>query len=99
MSFLHDALYLDEPLPALIERLRNRGDLDLAEILLQPRLYRQQESDRSGWLDADNLAAAKLLFLAALREYTPLQEPAEFAALFDSACVSVAVFDQWFRIQ
>ncbi len=99
MSFLHDALYLVEPLPALVAHLRERVDRDLAEVLLEPRLFRRREGGNSNWLHADGEAAAKLLFLASLREYDSLQSPEGFAAVFGSAAVSVALFDRWFQVR
>ena len=74
MSFLHEALYLVEPLPALAEHLRARVNPDLAEILLEPRLFRRKEGGNSDWLHADREAAVKLLFLASLREYDSAPE-------------------------
>jgi hypothetical protein len=97
MSFLYDALYLVEPLPALAEHVRGRVDPDLVEVLLEPRLFRQREGGNSDWLHADREAAAKLLFLASLREYAP--QSSEFAAVFGSAVVSVALFDRWFHLR
>jgi len=99
MSFRCDVLYLVEPLPALAERLRHHTDPGLAELLLEQRLFRRRAGGNSDWMHADGEAAAKLLFLASLREYTPLDQPAGFIAAFGSACVSVAVFDRWFRVR
>jgi hypothetical protein len=99
MSFPYDALYLVEPLPALADRLRQSDDAGLADLLLEPRLYRQREGGNSDWLFADREEVAKLLFLASLREYSPLDGPAGFAAVFGEACVSAAVFDRWFRLR
>jgi hypothetical protein len=45
------------------------------------------------------MAQAKLLFLASLREYTPLDEAAGFAAVFGSPVVRVEVFDRWFQVR
>jgi hypothetical protein len=99
MSFPHEALYLVEPLPALSDRLRGWGDDDFAAVLLDPRLFRRVEVSGSAWLHDDRLVQAKLLFLASLREYTPLGEAAGFAAVFGSPVISVEVFDRWFRVR
>jgi hypothetical protein len=99
MSFLYDAMYLIEALPALADRLSQSDDPGLADVLLEPHLYRQREGGNSDWLFADREETAKLLFLAALREYPPLDESAGFAAVFGEACVSAAVFDRWFRLR
>jgi hypothetical protein len=99
MSFRHEALYLVEPLPALADRLSGWSDDDFAAVLLDPRLFRRVEVSGSAWLHDDRLVQAKLLFLASLREYTPLQESAGFAAVFGSPVISVEVFDRWFRVR
>jgi len=99
MSFPYDALYLIEPMPVLADRLHQHCDAGLADVLLEPRLYRQREGGNSDWLFADREETAKLLFLASLREYDPLGSPAGFAAVFGEACISAAVFDRWFRLR
>jgi hypothetical protein len=66
---------------------------------MEPRLFHQREGGNSDWLHADREAAAKLLFLASLREYGLLQRAEGFAAVFGSAVVSVALFDRWFRVR
>lgn len=96
MSFRYEAFYLVEPRPELADQLRGRVEPALADVLLEPRLFRRLEGGNSDWLQADREAAAKLLFLASLREYAPLDEPAGFAAVFGSAGLSVGLFDRWF---
>jgi hypothetical protein len=99
MSFPYDALYLVDPLPALAVRLSQSDNAGLADVLLEPRLYRQRDGGNSDWLFADREETAKLLFLASLREYSPLDGTDGFAAVFGEACVSTAVFDRWFRLR
>jgi len=45
------------------------------------------------------LVQAKLLFLASLREYDPINDDAEFAAVFGSAVISAGLFDRWFVVR
>jgi hypothetical protein len=56
MSFRCEAFYLIEPLPDFAAHLRERVEPDLAELLLEPLLYRQQEGGNSDWLHADRVA-------------------------------------------
>lgn len=95
MSFLYDAFFLIEPRPALRERLVGRTDPDLAELLEQPVLIRKRENTGSAWRHNERLAQVKLLFLASVAEYTPLNDPAEFELVFGSTRLSEALFDRW----
>jgi hypothetical protein len=95
MSFRHDAFYLIEPRPELVVYLRGRVEPDFAELLLEPRLLRRLEVSGS-WLHADRVAQTKLLFLASLREYTPIAADADFETVFGSPVLSVGLFDRWF---
>ncbi len=94
----YDALYMIEPSAALPEHLRGRVEPDFAEVLLEPQLYRRAEHDRSMWLKPQRLAQAKLLFLASLRQYAPIDDDDKFSAVFGSAAISVDLFDHWFMI-
>ena len=96
MSFRYEAFYLIESRPELVARLNGRVEPDFAELLLQPRLFRQQEGGNSDWLHADRVAQAKMLFLASLREYDAVADDTGFAAVFESAVVGVGLFDRWF---
>jgi hypothetical protein len=51
------------------------------------------------WSEPARLAQAKLLFLASLREYTPIADETGFAAVFGSATIGVSLFDRWFVIR
>ncbi len=95
MSFRYEAFYLVEPRPELAERLRDCVAPELADLLMEPLLYRRQENTGSNWLAAERLLQVKLLFLADLRQYTPLAEDAGFTRVFGSAQISMALFDRW----
>jgi hypothetical protein len=95
----YEAFYLIEPRPALAEHLRGRVEPDFADVLLEAQLYRRTEYDRSMWFEPQRLAQAKLLFLASLREYDPIDDDAGFSAVFGSAAISVELFDRWFLIR
>jgi len=99
VSFRYEAFYLVEPRSELAGHLRGRVEPDFADVLLEPRLYRREEHSRSAWFEPQRLAQAKLLFLASLREFTPVADDAGFAAVFGSAVISVALFDRWFVVR
>jgi hypothetical protein len=99
MSFKFEAFYLVEPRPELAEHLRGRVESDFADVLLDPQLFRREEHSRTMWFEPQRLAQAKLLFLASLRQYTPLADDAGFAAVFGSAAISVEQFDRWFTVR
>ena len=99
MSFRYEAFYLVEPRPELADHLRGRVEPDFAGVLLEPQLYRREEYSRSMWFEPQRLAQAKLLFLASLREYTPVADDEGFAAVFGSSAISVALFDRWFVVR
>jgi hypothetical protein len=99
MSFGFDAFFLIEPRPALAERLAGRTDPDLAALLMQPTLIRKKEVSGSEWPHADRLAQVKLLYLASIADYTPLDAPDEFESLLGSARFSGALFDRWWVVR
>lgn len=99
MSFACEALYLVEPRPELAVRLREQPIGDLAEILLETRLFRHKEGGHTAWRDSDWEAIAKLLFLVSLMDYAPLDEAVVFCELFESKTVSIATFDRWFQLR
>jgi hypothetical protein len=99
MSLSYHALFLIEPRPDLAERLIGRVEADLAELLLQPVLIRRRESTGAEWPHVERLAQAKLLYLASISEYPPLDDPAGFEAVFGSARFSLALFDRWWVIR
>jgi hypothetical protein len=96
---LHTWYYLIEPRPELAARLRERCDADFAEALLEPELFSNDEADRSSWRNADHVLLIKLLYLARIREYTPLASNADASRILDSDRISIDVFDQWWTIR
>ena len=93
----YDAFYLIDPRTELVDHLRKQPDADLGDILTEPALIRNRETDRSDWSAKDHTVAVKLLFLARLREYLPSDEDA--ARLLGSDRISVEVFDRCWRIR
>ncbi len=99
MSLSYHALFLIESRPDLAEWLAGRVDSDLAELLLQPVLIRRLESSGVEWSYVERLAQAKLLYLASISEYTPLDDPDAFEAVFGSGGLSLALFDRWWVVR
>jgi hypothetical protein len=96
---ISDVFYLVEPRAELIERLRTRVEPDFADLLLEPRLYRCRHIDRDIWFPQNRLVQTKLLFMAALREYSPISEDEGFANAFGSAMINVELFDRWYTVR
>ncbi len=93
-------LYLIEPRPCLGERLQKRFEPELGELLLEPMIFSNKEGGYgSVWTDEDHLLTIKLLFLAQLREYTPLSEEKTIEEVFGSSRLSAEVFDHWWTIR
>jgi hypothetical protein len=99
MSFLIDAFYVIEPRPEFRQHLWGRTEPDFADILLESVLIRHREGGRTTWRLANYEAKIKLLYLARLREYTPLAADEDAERLLGSARVSVPVFDRWWSIR
>jgi hypothetical protein len=58
-----------------------------------------KEGDRSVWRPDDYALTVKLLYLAQVREYTPLSIATNFEATFGSPRISVELFDRWWTIR
>src|SRR5438874_1170964 len=99
MSFVFDAFYLIEPRPELRQHLRDRTDPDFADILLESILIRNREGGQTVWMPDNYANKIKLLYLARLREYTPLMGDEDAERLLGSSRVSVWVFDRWWSIR
>jgi hypothetical protein len=79
-------------LPAILDR----GD---AELLLEPWLTSRRYADQSSWREDDAELAVKLIFVARMREYTPLESDAEADRILGSSRISSEVFDRWWNIR
>ncbi len=95
----YDAFYLIECRPKLADHLRGRTDDGFAEMLTEPVLIRNREGDRTAWTPEDHATAIKILFLARLREYTPLVSDEDAARILSSSRISVSLFDRWWVVR
>jgi hypothetical protein len=92
--------YLIEARPEAVAHFRECGNQDFAELLLEPSLISNTESDRSAWRPADHVLRVKLLYLATIRtEYDPCASDEDARKWFGSDRVSGAVFDRWWTIR
>jgi len=93
------AQYLIEPRPELAAWLCGRVEPDLADILLEPAVLVNPEGGRSVWMPQDHALTVKLVYLASLRQYTPLETDAGFEAALGSTRISVGLFDRWWTLR
>jgi hypothetical protein len=93
------AQYLIEPRPELRARLSGRVDPDLADILLEPLVLVNPEGGQSIWMPHDHALTVKLVYLASLRQYTPLESDAEFESALGTSRMSVKLFDRWWLLR
>ncbi len=94
-----NSLYLIEPRTELAQWLDGRVDGDLAEILLEPVMLENPEGGRTVWRGSDHALTVKLVFVASLRQYTPLDTDAGFEAALGSRRISVELFDRWWTLR
>jgi hypothetical protein len=96
----HTQYYLIEPRPDAASRLRERGDPDFADILLEPVLISSTRGGRTIWQAEDHALRIKLLYLAAKREHPgPFASDEDARKWLGSDQVSGAVFDQWWTVR
>jgi len=93
------AQYLIEPRPELAPWLSGRVDPDLADILLEPVVLVNPEGGRSVWTSIDHALTVKLVYLASLRQYTPLESDAGFESALGSPRISLELFDRWWTLR
>ena len=93
------AFYLIEARPELSERVPILSDPVLERHLLEPEMISKLEGGRSRWTKEDHTLTIKLLFLAQIKEYTPLSSDAVFERLFGSHRLSTSLFDRWWTIR
>jgi hypothetical protein len=93
------AQYLIEPRPELPHWLRGRVDPDLADILLEPVVLENPEGGRSIWNTADHALTVKIVYLASLRQYTPLESDCGFESALGSRRISLELFDRWWTLR
>ncbi len=93
------AYFLIEPKPHAPRELTESAGKVLSEFLLTPYLTTRCFADRSAWRLFDIAVAIKLMYLAQLREYGPLQTDEGARAILGSDRVSAALFDQWWTIR
>ena len=92
----YEAYYLIRPKERLARRL-SASPSDMADILLETRLWSCGEGGRTVWGTEEYEAKVKLLFVANLvSEYS---HDADFHQLFDDLTVSVEVFDTWWSLE
>jgi hypothetical protein len=93
------AQYLIEPRTELASWLLGRVDSDLADILLEPVVLMNPEGGRSVWNSADHALTVKIVYLASLCQYTPLESDAGFESAFGSSRISLELFDRWWTLR
>jgi hypothetical protein len=93
------AQYLIEPRPELAPWLRTRVDPDVADILLEPVVLVNPEGGRTIWTSADHALTVKLVYLASLRQYTPLDSDPGFETALGSPRISLGLFDHWWTLR
>jgi hypothetical protein len=93
------AQYMIEPRPELALWLRRRVEPDLADILLEPVVLVNPEGGRSVWNSADHALTVKIVYLASLRQYTPLESDTGFEAALGSPRISLDLFDRWWTLR
>jgi hypothetical protein len=81
------------------QHLAGRTEPDIADILLEPVLIRNREGGQTVWMPDNYANKIKLLYLARLREYTPLAADEDAERLLRSSRVSTSVFDRWWSIR
>ncbi len=99
MSFRIQAHYLIEPRPEFAEWLQDRTDSDFAQILLETVLIHNEEGGLTTWGNESQATKIKLLYLARMREYTPLTSTEDAMRILGSDRVSTTVFDKWWMIR
>ena len=93
------AQYLIAPRAELSAWLGGRVDPDLTDILLEPDVLVNPEGGRSVWMPQDHALTVKLVYLASLRQYTPLESDAGFESALGSPRISVGLFDRWWTLR
>lgn len=93
------AYFLIEPRPGAECELAERAGKVLSGFLLAPYLMTRCFKDRSAWRLFDIAIAIKLMYLAQLREYGPLQSDEGARAILGSDRVSADLFDRWWTIR
>lgn len=100
MSFPTVGYYAVRPRPEFAEWLRTRTEPDMVELLTEPQLVSHDEFiGKTPWREPENTLRVKILFLAGLRDLTPLAADAGFRAILGSPEISSALFDRWWTIQ
>lgn len=93
------AYFLIEPRPGSERELAERAGRVLSEFLLAPYLTTRCFADRSAWRLFDLAVAIKLIYVAQVRQYGPLQSDEGAQTILGSDRVSVELFDRWWTIR
>ena len=96
---LHTVFFLIEPNEEALREFPIRAGSEFAEVLLDPLLTSRDYADRSRWREDETELAVKLLYVARLREYTPLAEDEAAKQVLGSEHVSAEIFDRWWSIR
>lgn len=95
---LHTIFFLIEPKDEAMKAFPlNAGDF--SDTLLEPLLISRSHADRSPWRENDLEAVVKILYLARLREYTPLAPDSNAESILGSSRIALNVFDRWWSIR
>ncbi|WP_018604815.1 hypothetical protein [Uliginosibacterium gangwonense] len=95
----YKAYYIVTAKPELIEQLNGHADRGFAAVLTETVLLENEEGGRTAWGANEHTLQMKLLWLASLREYTPLSNDEDALALLGSASISTQMFDRWWIMQ
>lgn len=100
MSFPTVGYYAIQPRPEFAEWLRTRTEPDMIALLTEPKLVSHDEFiGETSWRDSENTLRVKILFLAGLRDLTPLADDSGFNAILGTPEISSKLFDRWWTIQ
>lgn len=94
----HTAYFLIEPKSEALEVFPAVAE-DLADLLLEPLMVSRCFAGRSVWRTQELELVVKLLFVARMREYSPLSRDEDAIRVLGSSDVSTALFDRWWSIR
>jgi hypothetical protein len=100
MSFQTSGYYAINPRPEFADWLLKRTDADMVELLIEPKLVEHDEViGKTSWRSRENILRVKILFLAGLRDLTPISDAAGCKSILGSSEISESLFDRWWTIQ
>ena len=95
----HTVYFLVEPNAEALREFPIHVDTGMTEILLEPLLTSRTFGDRSPWRVEEVELAVKLIYVARMREYTPISEDSVAKRVLGSDEVSIQLFDRWWSVR